>query len=745
MTPPKSLRPEVEAKFASSSAVLADLLQSAIEILIPPEEVDPVDWIANNVTIPSTVNESEGVPLELYGTQRGLVRLAVKPSTKKMGVPKGVRTGITQTMTGLAAYFVGHRKLPIGLWQPTEDDAKTYFNDYWHPTVHESPTMRKLVRRPVKGDSQDRWNWMQLVTGGKMQIKFASSDDQFRRDTLAVVMGDEVDGDAWRVGKKGSQGAKFALMYARTVTFDDRKQIVWSSPLDEATSNIWKFWLESDQRHFYVKCPQCDEVWYFKWGGKDTDYGFKWSTDDNGYVDHCWYQGECGCVIEEECLPAMDAEAGDAVYPEDNIWSQDDRIVKRLGWQPTKLPREPGNVGCHLPAYISLFPGASWKSLAQEWLDAQGDPEKLQTFVNNKLGEPWRTLEINKQIVVGDFAHRRPVPFEYEVPSWVVYLTAYVDVQEGWADADLKLHPRYEVQVVGWGPGYEAALVGHFVLQDYDLFSPAAVQQLDDVVFRKWRRKDGRELQIVIAGIDASHRQNEVMALCRAPHRLKVYRPMKGESEVSKDKAPIIVNAPKPSDTRNVLIRVGTRRAKDVADRLLRNETPGPHHLHIPSSIGLALDTDDDGRAPFFDQLFAEKKVLDRGVEKWVRQKSGAKDTGEAWDCLVGNVAALELAMLTYRPVGREVGDLSPKPPRTRYEGEDQSVMARVLEGRMLKGFQGDATRSILPPTGRVNLPASIREHQPNRPTEDASSSGDYVPKVNQPRIRRLTARHSYL
>lgn len=638
----RPLRPEIAKKFISSGAKLRERLGKIMRAVEIPEDVDIVKWLPQHVTIPSTVSETIGVPFEPYGYQASMARLIMQPTTKRFAGPKAIRTGITQLMTGIAAYFVGHRKWPVGFWQPTEDDAKAYYNDYWHPTIHESKTLSKLVRQPTKGDKMDRWNWMQLLTGGKFQIKYASSDDQFRRDTLAVTMGDEVDGDAWRGGKKNSQGAKFRLMWGRSHTFYDRKQILWSSPLLEDTSNIWKLWLESDQRHFYVRCPHCSEVWYFKWSSnpKKTGYGFDYEVDENNHVTKVEYIGECGCVIDESCLPAMDEEAGFAEYPDDNIFLQKDRVVPRLGWQPTEIPKEPGLVGCHVPGYISLFAGSSWKQICQEWVDAQGDNEKLQTFVNNVLGEPWRTMVVDKVIDLESYAARRPCPYDAEVPWWVKYLTCYVDIQDGWKDETLELPPRMEATVVGWAPGYEGAVIGHFVLMDHPLFAPEMLQQLDDIVFRKWTRGgDGAQLQIVMAALDGGSGEHLpiVQTIARAPHRLHSYRVFKGENETAAEKKEIIINAPLPNENKNILYRIGTRRAKDLANRLIRNESPGPFYLHFPKSIQDALDNG-DGRFKYFDGLFAERRILEAGVEKWV--KKAKMNSGEPWDGIVGNVAS---------------------------------------------------------------------------------------------------------
>lgn len=133
---------------------------------------------------------------------------------------------------------------------------------------------------------------------------------------------------------------------------------------------------------------------------------------------------------------------------------------------------------------------------------------------------------------------------------------------------------------------------------------------------------------------------------------------MKGESETTREKAPIIIGAAKLDDKRTQLIKIGTRRAKDLADRMIRNESPGPFHLHIPQSAS-AIDTD-DGRPKVFDSLLAEKKVVAAGIETWKRKSK--MNTGEVWDCFVGNIAVAELALLQWRKViARILTDMTPQ------------------------------------------------------------------------------------
>ena len=111
----------------------------------------------------------------------------------------------------------------------------------------------------------------------------------------------------------------------------------------------------------------------------------------------------------------------------------------------------PPNISIHIwSAYNSLN---SWAKLVTEFLKAKGDKEKLQTFVNTKLGQPWDN-DNGERLEWEDLAKRREMYPSGKVPNWVVYLTFGIDTQDD----------RYEGRVWGWGAGKECALIDRFIL-----------------------------------------------------------------------------------------------------------------------------------------------------------------------------------------------------------------------------------------------------------------------------------------
>lgn len=667
----------LDAKFDESIRVFRERLVASRLLLRIPPRIDIVQWLRTTVVLSKDSSAEGGTYFNPYGYQAGLARLSQASWVEDLIGVKGTRTGITQLFCGINGFHVAYEASPVGIWQPTEDKAKKFANSYWGPMFRDSPELAKLVRAPLRGEIPDRWNERLYKNGGKAYMGYASSDDQFRGDTIRCTSGDEVDADGWRVGKAGSQGNKFKLMKERSRTFWNRKNYVWSSPLEMATSNIWREWLQSDQRRYFVRCPHCEERMYLKWGGAKTNYGIKWSSDADGIVTDAWYVCDRnGCIIREEEKFGMDAEAGEETYDDQaRDWDEE-----ALGWRPTKRSMRPGLVGVHIPGYISLFAGAGWKTLAQEWLSAQGNPDDLKTFVNNVLGEPTQET-VTRLVTVGGLADRAE-PYIAEVPDDVICITISVDSQQGSDDQTKKgaLPSRHEVSVWGWAPGEEAFLIGHFVLAEHEPFSKEAAAAMIKLVQRGWRRSDGSVLYASCTFVDAGWMINEAIDFCRLPE-LATWNvhPIRGMPGERNREAPIIPAGLQPSKTKNnkTFFWIGTHKAKDTLDRRLKRATPGAGYVHFPLAMALAQTEPGHPNQFYFEDLLAEGKKTDRrGREEWKRK---GDRTGEAWDCLVYCYAALQMAKRQFRRIELAMIDLptdGTEEPPPRYDGPDRSAMS---------------------------------------------------------------------
>lgn len=274
--------------------------------------------------------------------------------------------------------------------------------------------------------------------------------------------------------------------------------------------------------------------------------------------------------------------------------------------------------GYHISAfYAPIGLGLTWRGVAQEWVEAQGDTSKLKAFVNTYLGEVWRET--------GDGADAGSILARVESYTLttlresrlVLRLTAGIDVQKD----------RLEASIVAWGAGEEAWLIAHHVLPG-DTTGQDVWDALDEVL---------RETRVSKAAIDSGYNTSMVHAFCLG----KAWAvPTKGVTGMGR---PLI------EDERRRRARLRVRRKKgtpieplgvDQAKALiyarLKLPAAGPGYLHFPSDA----DFDD----VYFGQLAAEKLVQrvrgTRVFAEWVQ----IQPRNEALDCLILALAAHRLA-----------------------------------------------------------------------------------------------------
>ena len=583
-----ALRGSIDALFDEALAFKAEMSGSA--------------WAEEFGRIPKSTGAESG-EVTLYGYQRGLLDTMCDPTIPLMTVLKAARVGYTRCALLALGYHLHQEPTLCAFAQPVAKDAEEFGATEIAPMLRETPVLAELLRPVRKGHKQDSNTFFQLSNGAIVRVPGAASDDAFRRYSARFQVGDEYDADGWTPAA-GSQGDKAKLFWTRGETFYNRKQIFGSTPLLESTSRIWKRWLASDQRRYFVPCPRCGVFQYLDWGGKDLPHGMKWDLGPDGSLKDVWYQGTCGHTIDEGRKAWMD---------ENGIW------------RPTAVPKTP-HAGFHLWTGMSLNANAAWPVIVQEWLEACDDPAgKVQTFNNNVLGRVHRQ-SYGQEIRPDTFLERREA-YGAELPDWVRTLTLGGDVQSG-------ANARIEGAVWGWGAGLECALIGHFVLHG-DPAKPEVWQNLDRLLLRGFTRSDGVALRISAAAIDSGgHHTSEVYAFCNERRRRKVWA-IKGKSEARGARTRVWPRLPTTKLGAN-LYMIGGNAARDFAYGSLALVAPGPRYVHfplVPASGSRPID------AEYFEQLTREKPLVNlrQGYTEWEKPKAAH----EAGVCFVYSYAAM--------------------------------------------------------------------------------------------------------
>jgi phage terminase large subunit GpA-like protein len=177
-----------------------------------------------------------------------------------------------------------------------------------------------------------------------------------------------------------------------------------------------------------------------------------------------------------------------------------------------------------------------------------------------------------------------------------------------------------------------------------DPAGPKLWEQVDDVIFRTYKRSDGKEHKLSAVGIDSGgHFTSEVYAFCRERMKRNVFA-LKGQSQRNKP----AIGKPSKVDInyRGQVLKnsaevfpVGVDTIKSTLFGRLKHNEEGAGYIHFHA----------EASEEYFKQLTSERQVVRYvkgfAVREW---KKKAGDRNEALDCFVYSYAALNFLYLRY-------------------------------------------------------------------------------------------------
>jgi phage terminase large subunit GpA-like protein len=385
----------------------------------------------------------------------------------------GAQLGKSEVILNLLGYIIDHSPGPVIIVQPTEGMAKRFSRQRIGPLIQSTPRLHRKVGQSRSRDSGNTV-YEKEFPSGHLVITWASSAVGLRSMPAQYALLDEIDGYVLDVDDEGSP---IELVEGRQSTFARRKRVKTSTPTVAGRSAIEEAYEASDQRRFYVPCPDCGE------------------RQPLEFPRLIW--SKLGLPPDQAVY-----ECRACTFPiphHRKSW-----LLEHGEWIP-EAPTAGGRVrGYHLSALYSPLGWTSWGDLARRFVRVEKQPAKFRAFINTFLGQTWK--EVGEAPEWRRLYDRRETYTVGVVPRRALFLTAGCDVQRD----------RLIVEVVGWGRDKESWSVStEFFLGDTSNLQGGPWSELDALLDRYFTHETGKLLPIRTLAVDSGDQTQTVYAWTR--------------------------------------------------------------------------------------------------------------------------------------------------------------------------------------------------------------------------------------
>lgn len=398
---------------------------------------------------------------------------------------KSAQVGATSCALNWIGWTIEHSPAPTMVLFPGEKMGEAWSRGPLQQMLVETPTLRRIIP-PGRRNDNNNTLMEKDFPNGKIYIRSANIASDLASITVKRLLLDEVDRFPFELENEGDP---VSLAIRRTATFGYRRKVfINSTPTIESLSRINQWWKESDQRHYHVPCPHCNELQYLKWDN------LRWPE---GHPEQAKYVCEKnGCVIEEH----------------HKTWMLDPKNGAR--WIADHPERKTA-VGFHVNClYTPIGLGDTWAENAAVYDQVKREPAKLKVFRNTRLGE---THEDPREKLEWETLHERREPYRLRsIPKGVLILTAGVDVQRD----------RLEVQLLGWTRKEFAWVLDYMVFpgdptRDQPTYDeqgnevPSVWERVDEYLQTEIANSYGVPMRIAATAVDSGYLQHEVTNFTR--------------------------------------------------------------------------------------------------------------------------------------------------------------------------------------------------------------------------------------
>lgn len=545
---------------------LASLARHTFALFRPPRRMTVSEWADEKRILVSDTSAEPG----RWRTDRAPYQREVMDAFGQSGVWKivlmsGSQVGKSEIELNMMGSAIDNDPGPMLYVQPTEDVAEDYSKRRIAPLIASCPDIRDKFAA-VKGRDAGNTITMKNFAGGSLAIVGANSPSKLASKPIRYLFLDEIDRFP---ASAGTEGDPIKLAERRTETFrHNRKVVLTSTPTIRGASKIEEQYMKGTQEEWRIGCPQCGGYSYIRF----DDIRFEREAYDAGGEKRYkvwnvrWRCPKCGLEMPEHAVKRLPG--------------------KWVSINPTAL--EEGIRSFRMNAFVS--PWSDWRAIVIEFLNAKDDPEQLKTVVNTLFGESW---EVRDRSGVPEKMYARREHYDAEVPTGVLVLTMGIDTQDN----------RLEYEVVGWDRHEQSWGISRGVIPGR-ADSPAVWEEVDALLDREWRLKNGMRMRILGTFIDSGgHFTQEIYRECARRESRRIW-PIKGEGGSGK----AFVRPMKRSEGTGGAVRfiISVDAGKEAIMYATKLEQPGPKYMHYPIDYRCGYDEE------YFRGLISERQVIHR-------------------------------------------------------------------------------------------------------------------------------------
>ena len=231
--------------------------------------------------------------------------LGPRSPARRVVFMKGSQLGGTEAGNNWLGFAMHHAPGPILVLRPTVDEARRFSRQRLDPMIATTPVLHDLVR---EARARDGGNSLLIkeFPGGVLFLTGSNSATGVKSMPIRWLFCDEIDEYP---GDVDGQGDPIALAEKRTTgpLYSRRKVFLVSTPTIKGISRIEREFLASDQRRFFVPCPECGHYDWMRWEN------IRWRDDDPKTATLACVH--CGVLIEERFKTQMFAARASGAPP----------------------------------------------------------------------------------------------------------------------------------------------------------------------------------------------------------------------------------------------------------------------------------------------------------------------------------------------------------------------------------------------------------------------------------------------